>query len=368
MSSPIHIGARGVMFLSVSYTLTFIGVVLVALRGYAASRDKNGKWRWDFIWIALATAFVLPAVATSTVATLSGMGSHVRTLSFPAVFKAAHYNYIALFVGQPALNFAKFSVIALLLSVQGPDAKKRKYFLWFLGILALLGSIVQTILTFTSCVPMERLWKPIVPGDCPRTNISYNWNRWQGVQHGVIDLILALWPISIVWNLKTSINVKIGFCFLMAIGIIPGLASFIRITQLDKLRSTKDVTWDMPLFSVWTMVEAWLGIILSSIPPLRPLFLRIVYGITGSSGGGSSKTRPSGGVSRMTGNNATHAMRTMEEGTRGPATVIDKDEAIIATQSISVSENSPKQGSTDEGNGGIMVSHAYTIEEEKAEK
>ncbi|KAF2219733.1 hypothetical protein BDZ85DRAFT_242936 [Elsinoe ampelina] len=279
------------------------------------------------------------------------------------VFKAAHYNYIALFVGQSALNFVKFSVIALLLSVQGPDAKKRKYFLWVLGGLSFLGSIIQIILTFTSCHPMERLWKPIIPGSCPGRDLSYNWNRFQGVQHGVTDIILAVWPISIVWNLKTSVNVKVGFCVLMAVGIIPGIASFVRVTQLENLRSTTDATYDMPLFTVWTVVEAWLAVILSSIPPLRPLFLRLIYGITGSTGAGSSKTRPSGGVSRMTGNN-TRVLRTMEEG-RGPATLTDKDDVIVATTAVSVNGHSPKQSSIEEPNGGIMVSHAYTIEEEK---
>ncbi|PNS19184.1 hypothetical protein CAC42_1920 [Sphaceloma murrayae] len=352
-----HVGARGVMFLAVSYTLTFVGLIFVGLRAHGASRTKNGRWRWDFIWIILATAFLIPAVAISTVAVLSGMGSHVKTLTFPEVFKTAHYNYIALFVGQPALNFVKFSVIALLLSVQGPDAKKRKYFLWFLGALPMLGSIIQTILTFTSCVPMERLWKPIIPGECPRSAVSFDWNRWQGVQHGVIDITLALWPISIVWNLNTSKSVKFGFCVLMAVGIIPGLASFIRVTQLNQLKSTKDVTWDMPLFSVWTMVEAWLGIILSSIPPLRPLFLRVVYGIRGTNLG-SSKTRPSGGISRMTGNHI-QGIRTVEEGGE-KSSVVDKGDVMI--NAISVSD-SPKQDA-ELSNGGIMVSHAYTIEED----
>ncbi|KAG8629699.1 hypothetical protein KVT40_001318 [Elsinoe batatas] len=79
--------------------------------------------------------------------------------------------------------------------------------------------------------------------------------------------------------------------------------------------------------------------------------------------GGSSKTRPSGGVSRMTGNN-THALRTMEDG-RGPATLTDKDDVVVATTAVSVNGHSPKQSSIEEPNGGIMVSHAYTIEEEK---
>lgn len=36
----------------------------------------------------------------------------------------------------------------------------------------------------------------------------------------MIDIILALYPVSIVWNLQASLKMKIGFCLLMAGGIM----------------------------------------------------------------------------------------------------------------------------------------------------
>lgn len=59
---------------------------------------------------------------------------------------------------------------------------------------------------------------------------------------GITDLILALWPISIVWNLQTALRVKVGFCLLMAVGIVPAAAAFVRIQLLTRLHTAKDPT------------------------------------------------------------------------------------------------------------------------------
>lgn len=54
------------------------------------------------------------------------------------------------------------------------------------------------------------------------------------------DVVLALWPIIIVWNLKMSTKSKISFCMLMAISIF-GIAAAIQRTILTaKVKNSSD--------------------------------------------------------------------------------------------------------------------------------
>lgn len=72
------------------------------------------------------------------------------------------------------------------------------------------------------------------------------------------DIFLALYPISIASNLQTSMRVKVGFCLLMMVGIVPGIASFIRFGLLHTIYNAKDFTcksWCLYIASVLIIVQ-----------------------------------------------------------------------------------------------------------------
>ncbi|PNS21557.1 hypothetical protein CAC42_916 [Sphaceloma murrayae] len=266
-------GGRGPILMGVGWFESILGIILCLLRLYGASQ-KAGHIRWDFLWVALATLFAIASHACFTVSILHGMGNHVKRLTFAQVFQALHWTWISIFIGIIAVVFAKWAIIALILQVQGPNAKRRRYFLWGLGAWIAACAIIQICLSLTQCEPMEKLWNPTVEGICPRSVHAGNWSYFQGAIAVASDFVLALWPISIVWNLQTTFKVKLGFCALMAGGILPAVASIVRTILLPGLFTSTDITWDFGGFMVWSATELWAVIILGSIPPLRPLFLR----------------------------------------------------------------------------------------------
>ncbi|TKX25771.1 hypothetical protein C1H76_1917 [Elsinoe australis] len=160
------------------------------------------------------------------------------------------------------------------MSLLPDNAKKRQYLLWGFGVWDAACGVVQIVLSLTQCTPIERLWNPTVAGACPRQLHAGNWSYFQGAIAVVSDPILALWPISIVWNLQTTFKVKLGFCALMAGGVLPAVASVVRTVLLPTLITSKDITYDFGGFMVWSATELWAVIILGSIPPLRPLLTR----------------------------------------------------------------------------------------------
>jgi len=64
----------------------------------------------------------------------------------------------------------------------------------------------------------------------------------------LVDFILALWPLSMVPKLKVSLRAKIGFCLLMGLGTITGVASIYRDIVTQESVSGTDVSRKPPLY------------------------------------------------------------------------------------------------------------------------
>jgi len=90
------------------------------------------------------------------------------------------------------------------------------------------------------------------------------------------DLILALFPITIVWGLQMNMRTKCGVVVIMGLGIIATVASCIKTTKIKDL-ALLDFTYAPIMFPYWYTTENWAIIIAACIPTLPPL-LRFVLG------------------------------------------------------------------------------------------
>ncbi|PSK42881.1 hypothetical protein B9Z65_6835 [Elsinoe australis] len=266
-------GGLGPMLLGISWTECVIATILVLLRAYGA-RYRAGALRWDFVFVAAGTVLGIVTQVLFVFACLNGVGDHVKNLSYPQLFASLKYSWIGVVIGLVATTVAKLGIIALLLQVATPAQKKRKAFLWALAVFICIVGIAQMTITLTQCSPTDRLWYRTKPGNCDRTHFAAQFGYFQGATAIFADIVLAFYPVTIVWNLQASWRVKAGFCVLMAGGILPATAAIIRTYYIKRLENPKDFTWEFVPFLSWACTELWFVIILGSIPPLRPLFKR----------------------------------------------------------------------------------------------
>lgn len=333
------------MVLAVGLALTILAIVAIFLRALVASRI-NDRWRWDFIWIACCAVFGIPGAVAVTISTLHGLGNNQALLSYDDIVATIRWAYIAIFFGLVATTFAKLSMIALMLQVQGPTAKKRNYILYALGGACALVNLLQIVLSATQCSPPARLWDRRLPGTCPRGGLAENWSIFQGALGAFTDFVLALWPIGIVRNLQTTLRVKVMFCFLMGLGLLPTIASAMRLSKLPGISNgTDDITAAFGPFMLWIVVEFWAIVILTSVPVLRPLFLRIFYGIKSTGRGTTSGGRSGLAVPLSTTATATAMGR-------------PKSGAVRKVTALEVEED-------DEA--GIVISKSYRVTDEDEE-
>ena len=151
----------GRSLLITSTILTLLALVLVVLRGITA-RKKEGKWRADFIWIAIAVVFCVAAFFVLE-----------RSL-------AMGYAILYLELVLVSSSMAKFSIIALLIPVQGIHGRTRVYILWAIGIVQGFFAAMLMIFIITECDPVRHLWDVLSPGACPRKDFADKWGMVQG--------------------------------------------------------------------------------------------------------------------------------------------------------------------------------------------
>ncbi len=84
--------------------------------------------------------------------------------------------------------------------------------------------IVAAIISFAQCNPPRALWE-IVPGAvCWDPSIQADWAVFGSAYSSFLDFVLALVPVTIVWDLKMSLQKKIGLCLLLGFGVLSASA------------------------------------------------------------------------------------------------------------------------------------------------
>ncbi|KAF2149045.1 hypothetical protein K461DRAFT_324476 [Myriangium duriaei CBS 260.36] len=267
------LGGSGPRLLAVGWIIVVLALACTVLRYFTASKVR-GRWRWDFIWAALAWGPGAFCIVTYTFAILNGVGNDMANVTYTNVFNAIYYIFITLYAGLIGITFAKLSVIALLLQIEGPLQRRRRTALYVIAIFFSAVNIFMIPLIATQCEPYQRLWYRYLPGSCPRQTLANQLATFQGFTTSVTDLILALWPISIANSLSAPLAVKIKICLLMGISTLPGIVSIIRTTVIPEVTATTNVTEAYANFLMYCALEFGLISILSSIPVLRPIFER----------------------------------------------------------------------------------------------
>lgn len=219
---------------------------------------------------------------------------HLWDLDLDLDATALKYFWTSASVGLVGIWSAKVAIIALLLAVKGPNQKKRGYFLHFLWFSNILFIIVLISLIYNQCDPHDAIWdiSKIEYANCRLKPVAIKFGYAQGAWSGLTDIALALYPISVVWKLQTSLKMKIGFCVLMGGGLMyvaptlrlcrtplilhsAAISVALRSYYIKTLSDSIDVTYAFTDFMIWGGTELWLVIILGSIPPLRPLFAKL---------------------------------------------------------------------------------------------
>ncbi|CAG8191602.1 unnamed protein product [Penicillium olsonii] len=182
---------------------------------------------------------------------------------------------------------AKVSIIIALLRITVD--RIHAYILYAAMILASVVGAIFFFFTIFQCAPVDFFWnraQPGASGKCVSNDVLIDIAYLYSVGAAITDLTIGLLPVALIWNLRMNTRNKCAIIGILGVGCIA--AVIIRIPFVHHYKD-REFLYNTYQISIWSNVEAGLGITAGCLTTLRPLvrFLR-----EGSSAG-PSRTPPS---------------------------------------------------------------------------
>ncbi|TEY23441.1 hypothetical protein BOTCAL_1478g00010 [Botryotinia calthae] len=263
---------RAPLLMISTWTWTAFAIVFVALRFFCRIRLIRSTW-WDD-WLILAA--VASTTAMSIVWTIyanDGGCRHAATLTPQQLIDTARLNWISQPLCVAGLTTCKISVACLILRLQSPTPWRTKLLVGLCTVMLLMNISVVTLM-FTQCTPVRILWDPASApnGHCIKSNIVSIMSQSASSYMAFIDLVLAIIPVHMIWNLQMNKKKKLAICILLSTGVSAFGFAIIKIVELSNDANHSDLTWATVWLFVWNAFEINLIIIAACIPTLVPLF------------------------------------------------------------------------------------------------
>jgi hypothetical protein len=144
---------------------------------------------------------------------------------------------------------------------------------WVLIALVTCACISFTTATLLQCLPVDGAWDRW--GDHHKCFNIYALWYGNAVYNILTDFILVLMVPPVIFRLKLPIRQKLALTCIFGLGVIVCAASISRLTTLYSSAYGTDPTAGSLVSTVWTTIEAGLGIICASLPMLRTPLQRL---------------------------------------------------------------------------------------------
>ena len=206
-----------------------------------------------------------------TKAVASGMGQHAQCLPSQSVIAMLEFSAICEGLSVFGIGVVKISICLTLLRVVERARRGITLFLWSLLVVVATTHLALAMICFLHCIPLARLWNPEVKGSCMSTQTTVMAGYVGFAIDVVTDLLCAGVPILVIHRLQMSFRTKVALCVLMGLGVFTAGCAVGKAITLRGVFAD-DSTFGFTKPAIWAAVEQCVGIIIASVPALRPLF------------------------------------------------------------------------------------------------
>ncbi|KAH9907833.1 hypothetical protein F4778DRAFT_797913 [Xylariomycetidae sp. FL2044] len=287
---------RGPSMNAAVWTLTPLALILLVLRLYCKFLSRRGLW-WDdhvliasWILLLVSSALVGRNVADgfgmhmediimthgpeklSTIGlrgTVIGVGTMWSSLhDFPGA-KVAMTNMYVL-INQTLVLAAVWSKTSFAVTLLRITNGWLKVTIWVIIATMNVFMIFSALVNFIQCSPVEKVWKPQLPGTCWPSAVNVGIGIFAGAYSAVTDITLAMLPWAVIWSLQMKRREKVGVAVAMSMGLFAGATAIMKCVALETLASA-DFFYDGSQLVIWASAEVATTIMAASIPVLRVL-------------------------------------------------------------------------------------------------
>ncbi|KAJ5875065.1 uncharacterized protein N7473_012412 [Penicillium subrubescens] len=260
-------------------TAVFLGISLgsVILRCFVRTRVVRA-FGWDDIIMLLAMTLNLAFAICGIMGAKYGMGRKLLYfVEYPDNLERA---LLCWWLGQIfyviTCVLAKISIIITLLRITVD--RVHAWILYAAISLATAVGVVFLLFTIFQCSPVTYFWHQGLStshGTCVNKDTLIAIAYLYSVGAAVTDLTIGLLPVALIWNLRMNQRTKIAIIGILGLGCIASAAVIVRIPFVHNYKD-EEFLYNTYQISIWSNVEAGLGITAGCLTTLRPLirFLR----------------------------------------------------------------------------------------------
>ncbi|KAM0814059.1 putative Integral membrane protein [Seiridium cardinale] len=263
----------GPAVLGIAWVFAALAIAVVGARFYVRLGIIRRLTVDDYI---IVITFLL-ALGNNIMLTISaswGLGKHINDLASQpeAIMYTVKYVFLCEFFSIMSPGFGRISFAFLLLALVPPN-KTRRRFLWSIIIIQFIVDVGTVVISFSQCRPIEGFWDHSIDAGCWPPYVQQYTGFVQGSVCSAVDLMLAVFPATLFWTLNIKFKDKLALCGIMGLGIFAMVASIVKTVKLQAISETGDITYAMAELAIWwTSLEAYLVLIVVSMPTLRPIF------------------------------------------------------------------------------------------------
>ncbi|KAI9670079.1 MAG: hypothetical protein M1829_004806 [Trizodia sp. TS-e1964] len=270
--------------LAVCICLTFVMVVVVSMRVYVRSvmLRSFGSDDWTVL-VAAIFSIIYNGLCIGRKSSLQSRFVVQNSLTLPALesrwglglpialrpaVNLDTYTVIN-FAGRPfyQIGIALFKVALCLAYLRIVNEKARIYkaVIWITMIACFLTHLGGALVLFFQCSPVQKSWKPRLAGTCLPNDITFY--VLSGITI-VFDCIIFFLPIPILAKVNINLRRKIALMGVFLLGLFTTVCSVMRMVQIITIAINGNST----MLVLWGTIELNVGITLTCIPTLTPLF------------------------------------------------------------------------------------------------
>ncbi|KXG51984.1 uncharacterized protein PGRI_082680 [Penicillium griseofulvum] len=305
-------GSRNKAILIVTSVFLAISLFTVMLRCFVRTQVVRA-WGWDDGTMVIAMAFNVVFALCGIIGCKYGLG---RKLAYFTTRPDDYHSamlcwWIAQLFYVLTCVAAKVSIIIALLRIT--VSRVHAYILYAAMTLSAAIGIIFFFFTMFQCTPVSYFWnhaQPTAHGSCINRNSLLAIAYLYSVGAAITDLTIGLLPIALIWDLRMNSRTKGAMAAILGIGCIASAAVIIRIPFIHHYKD-RDFLYATYQISIWSNVEAGIGITAGCLTTLRPLvrFLRdgssnalsrtpSSFPLSGNVAGGYHRSMPSKHISR----------------------------------------------------------------------
>ncbi|KAJ5183940.1 hypothetical protein N7492_001556 [Penicillium capsulatum] len=269
--------SRSQAILIVTAVFLAISGISVALRCFVRTHVVRA-FGWDDTLMVLAMVFNLAFAICGIAGSKLGIGRKlVHFLVYPDNF---HKALLLWWLGQIfyviTCVIAKLSIIITLLRITVD--RVHAWVLYAAMTLATTVGLIFLFFTIFQCHPVNYFWNkanPHTTGTCVNKGVLIGIAYLYSIGAAITDLTIGLLPVALIWNLRMNQRTKLAIVGILGIGCIASAAVIVRIPFVHHYQD-REFLYNTYQISIWSNVEAGLGITAGCLTTLRPLirFLR----------------------------------------------------------------------------------------------